>query len=153
MALDKEKLLKDLQELLEAETNAVAAVNLANVFINYYSNATVMDTKPIITPLDALFLTTLDGKSWIQTLGTTLQTWLLTIVWSSVAFTGPTAPTTGPALDTLLISFNEAALADKSLPPKDPLPDFVDIIHKWSITIPVALINNISAAPTPVVMS
>jgi hypothetical protein len=155
MSLNKSKLLNDLKNLPPVNNVGEAATNLAKVFVDYYSLATVADTKPVVPPLDALFLNTLSNNMWMQTLGTTLQSWFALYSWASPAFTGSPGTTVavGSVLDTSLAPFIAKSLADKSDPPKDPLPEFVDIIDAWSKTITIALINISTGVPAPTVMA
>lgn len=155
MPLDKAKLLDNLKNLPPANDPATAAANFGKAFMDYYSGATIIDATPILTPLDPLFLTTLGSQTFIQTLGTILQTWFLTVSWTASTATAlpGTTMAIGPALDILLAAFIVNSLADKSDPLKDTLPEFVDIIDSWSKTIVVTLLNNVTAAPIVVVMT
>jgi hypothetical protein len=154
MALNKAKLLDDLKNLPPSDNLNVASTNLAKAFTDYYMTATVADTIPTIPPLDVIFLSTLTNNTWIQTLGVSLQSWFALFVWASPAFSGPPGATIalGPALDASMSAFVLKTLADKSDPPIDNLPEFVDIVDVWSKTIVVSLINVATAAPVPVLM-
>ena len=150
--LNKDNFLKSLRGLPSVLTIQEASINLSKVFIDYYIGATIVDTIPIVPPLDKFFESTLKTNNWIETLGTNcLQPWFALFSWSSATLIAipSTTVAVGSALDSLLVPFSTSTILDKSNPPIDNLPKFVDIIDAWSKTIMVTLTNTTTSVVMP----
>lgn len=147
MALNQDKLEKALKAQIVASGIPQSAENFAKIFVDYYSDGVAGDTTPtLLQPaLTALFIKTMGSNNFLQTLGTTLQTWFLTTTWASAAFTG--TPGTTIAIGTTL-DVQMTALINSSLKgaDSDPLKTLAKDVHSWSGTILVNLINNQSGA-------
>jgi hypothetical protein len=157
MTLKKENLLNLLKTMPNTTDNASASRELSRVFCEYYKDAQA-NTTPLISPipstLEPIFLNTLNSKTFLQTLGTSLQQWISTSwTFSDPTFTAAIGMTIaiGSILDTQMNALITEVMNDKSNPPVDNTEKVVEKIHVWSIenNITTTLTNNQSGQITP----
>lgn len=145
MALDKKRLELDMKGLPSSSSKKEAANNFAKVFADYYEEAEVLGIKPSFTKsvLEGLFFKSMLSDQFLETLGDSLQNFLLTFGWYSK--TNVASPGTTKAIGTSLnITMKSYILKHSKQNDIDKLKELSEIVDAWSKTAMVTLTNTSS---------
>lgn len=160
MALVKKTLEDAIKAIPKTEgqppaANQAAAQEFAKALEKYFKDGMAGAARVTLTfsTLTPILKPTMDANNFIQKLGTSIQSWSATWAWAGGGMVGAPGTTVavGASLDGQLTAFVNAAVNDKTDPPKDNIPELANKIHTWAKTIIVNLVNSGgTTVPTPV---